>query len=648
MSKVNSKGSTSKRNKTVHQRLLTLTIISLSITIIVGGFSIFSFFRVNKNANRMVDAYVPEWEQAESLEQALREAGYNRIRYVVSLDETNYDNVLVNFETMDHELASLKQLSIDQNLPVLGEMIIGLEESVKNYKGYVTVFKSLTDDIESKNEVLDTKGSNISDVAKKLVESNNALSPKAFRSIVEIRDVISNYRKFEAENMTDRMANEINQLDVLNSDLSLSIDENPALSSELTSLVNLNSDFVDIAKEFLALKKERNNNETLVYDASNESLDASIKLSEAAYNGAFEIGTATTSVGNTSIIVVGVVTLLGVILSFVFSFFISGIINRTLSNIAERLGSGAEQVNDSSSQLSDSSQLLAESSTEQAASVEETTSSLEEMSSQIKQSSVNAEQAEKAMKNSMPLVEKGVDAMNRMSDAMDEIKNTSDETSKIIKTINDIAFQTNLLALNAAVEAARAGEAGKGFAVVAEEVRNLAQRSAVAAQDTADLIQRSQVSSTKGNEVAHEVSENLGLIKNSIEQVSVLVEEISEAAQAQSIGIEQMNSVANDMSTVVQKNASASEESASAAEELSSQAAEMMNIVDEMLQLVGGKSQVAFKAQTNNRSKSNGVHHGMLNQAFAPNKPSTHKKEEILVGPDGFDFSDDDDHDFQF
>lgn len=648
MPKVNIKGSTQKKNKTVHQRLLTLTIISLSITIVVGGFSIFSFFRVNKDANRMVDAYVPEWEQAESLEQALREAAYYRVRYLMSLDESNYDIVLVNFETMEHELASLKKLSIDQNLPVLGEMIVGLEESVGEYKEHVQIFKALTLSIESNNTILDKKGTNISDIAKKLIKSDNTLSNQAFENIVEIRDVISNYRKFEAEDMTDLMESEISTLSSLNDALSSSISANPAFTSELNELVGLNNDFIIISKEFHAQKRERDSNEQLLYDASNASLDASNKLSEAAYNGTFEIGTATTSVGKTSITIVGIVSLLGVILSLAFSFFISGIINRALSNIAERLGSGAEQVNDSSTQLSDSSQLLAESSTEQAASVEETTSSLEEMSSQIKQSSINADQAEKAMKLSMPLVEKGVDAMNRMSDAMDEIKNTSDETSKIIKTINDIAFQTNLLALNAAVEAARAGEAGKGFAVVAEEVRNLAQRSAVAAQDTADLIQRSQVSSTKGNEVAHEVSENLGLIKNSIEQVSVLVEEISEAAQAQSIGIEQMNSVANDMSTVVQKNASASEESASAAEELSSQAAEMMNIVDEMLQLVGGKSQVAFNAQTNQRSKSNVVHHGMLNQAFEPKKKASGKKDDVLVGPDGFDFSDDDDHDFQF
>ncbi len=71
----------------------------------------------------------------------------------------------------------------------------------------------------------------------------------------------------------------------------------------------------------------------------------------------------------------------------------------------------------------------------------------------------NASQADGLMRTANDVVKNANGAMSELTVSMNEISTASGETSKIIKTIDEIAFQTNLLALNAAVEAARAGEA---------------------------------------------------------------------------------------------------------------------------------------------------------------------------------------------
>jgi methyl-accepting chemotaxis protein len=96
------------------------------------------------------------------------------------------------------------------------------------------------------------------------------------------------------------------------------------------------------------------------------------------------------------------------------------------------------------------------------------------MASMTRQNADHATQAGNLMKEANRVVRAANTSMDDLTHSVQEIAKASEETSKIIKTIDEIAFQTNLLALNAAVEAARAGEAGTGFAVVADEVRNLA------------------------------------------------------------------------------------------------------------------------------------------------------------------------------
>jgi methyl-accepting chemotaxis protein/methyl-accepting chemotaxis protein-1 (serine sensor receptor) len=173
---------------------------------------------------------------------------------------------------------------------------------------------------------------------------------------------------------------------------------------------------------------------------------------------------------------------------------------------------------------------------------------------------------------------------------MGEINAQSGRISKIIKTIDEIAFQTNILALNAAVEAARAGEAGMGFAVVADEVRNLAQRAAQAAKDTSSLIEESISKSNDGKTKVDQVASAIQSLTEEAATIKTLVDEVNLGSQEQARGIEQIVKAISQMEQVTQKTAANAEESASAAEELTAQSETVKDVVGRLTSMVSGQS----------------------------------------------------------
>ena len=267
---------------------------------------------------------------------------------------------------------------------------------------------------------------------------------------------------------------------------------------------------------------------------------------------------------------------------------ISRFITQPMNYIIEGLNEGADRVALTSGQVLAASHSLAQGSSEQAASIEETSSSLEEMSSMTRQNAQNAMQADNLMRETNQVVKKANTDMGNLTSSMEEISAASQETSKIVKTIDEIAFQTNLLALNAAVEAARAGEAGAGFAVVADEVRNLALRSAEAAKNTADLIEGTVKKINEGVELVTTASDAFSEVAISTAKVGSLVGEIAAASSEQAQGIEQVNIAVTEMDKITQQTASNAEESASASEVMNAQAEQMKELVLEIISIVSG------------------------------------------------------------
>jgi len=279
-----------------------------------------------------------------------------------------------------------------------------------------------------------------------------------------------------------------------------------------------------------------------------------------------------------------IVLTLAVGIAAIFSLRLSG---RDMRNLISQLEEGSAQVANAATQVSSSSQALAQGASEQAATLEETSSSTEEISSMTHKNADNSKDSATLMIEMAGQIAEGNQKLNQLVASMNEINASSEKISKIIRTIDEIAFQTNILALNAAVEAARAGEAGMGFAVVADEVRNLAQRCAQAAKDTASLIEDSVAKSNEGGRRVDEVTKAIVAITQNAEKVKVLVDEVSVGSHEQARGLDQVSKAIAQMEQVTQKTASSAEESAAAGEELNTQSATLRKVVGNLVALVG-------------------------------------------------------------
>ena len=376
---------------------------------------------------------------------------------------------------------------------------------------------------------------------------------------------------------------------------------------------------VEVANRVIALAQQNTNSRALALfagpnaDARSAISNRLVELVASATDTQRRDGAAAEAYGRNTRNLVTIVAIISIVAVGVLAWWlVSGIVLR-LNRYIEELGTGADQVAAASGEISGASQSLAEGASTQAASLEETSSALEQMASMTRQNADNASKGNEAMQRAGQLVAEGSEMVERMTQSMGEITDSSEKISRIIKTIEEIAFQTNLLALNAAVEAARAGEAGKGFAVVADEVRNLAQRSAAAARDTSQLIEGTVSRVQSGSEIANQLSDSYKNIADSAGSVARLIQDVTTATNEQAQGVDQVNTAVAQMDRVTQQNAASAEECASASEQLSAQAISLQDVVGGLVSLVTGQAHAVGGAHSRYQAPSN-----------PPRRPSGH------------------------
>jgi len=262
---------------------------------------------------------------------------------------------------------------------------------------------------------------------------------------------------------------------------------------------------------------------------------------------------------------------------------------RPLFVALEGLRAGGESVATTTRSIADGSHALADGATQQTSSLQETAAAIADVSDMTKRNAGHTNHARKVAAQARTSADQGAASMQAMQTAMADIQGASHEISKIIKTIDEIAFQTNILALNAAVEAARAGEAGAGFAVVADEVRNLAQRSALAAKETTAKIEDSIGKSQQGATISAEVAQSFAAIQGQVRELDDLVNSIARASTEQSTGITHINATVTAVDRVTRANAAIATEGAANVSALNHEAEALTLTVGQLLKIFGGR-----------------------------------------------------------
>ena len=233
-----------------------------------------------------------------------------------------------------------------------------------------------------------------------------------------------------------------------------------------------------------------------------------------------------------------------------------GQLDQAFGNIREGvlfIGSATQELRVSSTTLTDRSE-------QQARTVADSTDATARLNSSIASNGKNLGQCKSLMTVLETKTVEGQTVAEEAVASMAHIEDASREMSKIVATIDEIAFQTNLLALNASVEAARAGGAGKGFAVVASEVRGLANRCADASRQIGHLITDSVDGVEKGAAKVRQTGEAITQVQDTLSKVATEIEAVLAAGIEQGASVNQLSDAIATLDSLAQSNVSMARE----------------------------------------------------------------------------------------
>lgn len=263
---------------------------------------------------------------------------------------------------------------------------------------------------------------------------------------------------------------------------------------------------------------------------------------------------------------------------------------------AEELDAGIKQLNESMRNISEvsksinvASQEIAQGITEEAQGIQSILSSVidnrirleeirgasEEISDGALKSSDSVNESLENLNDSSVQMQSIEEIVADISSDMINLDKSIEDINRIFQGLIAISSQTNLLSLNAAIEAARAGEHGRGFAVVAEEVKKLAQLSGQSVEEATVLINeinemknKTITGVKKGEEATRKGLSLMNLVTDNFKKTTEIFHDMKNLTSVESDSLGKLFESFTSMEEQVENIAAISEEHAASIEEI--------------------------------------------------------------------------------